>query len=275
MKKLFQQKWSTNKKKNNLWPTQESRQSILPTHLISSQGHFFYLLHFLLTLLLIYPYLETSGYEKVPKLLILLKSILIVSIIDAVCINKRQFIFASLLGIPCLALMWLDFPFSEISFMFFMGLLYVYAILLTIPYILHAENVKEEKLYAVCSLYIIIGLFWANLYEAIEFFYPNSFYVHATHNIDGVLNWSDYVFFSFTTLTTLGYGNMAPISSPARSLAIVEAFTGVVFLAIMVSRSIGFYISHSLRDSLLSERDSRPSDSNLGNSGKEDKSEMP
>ena len=128
----------------------------------------------------------------------------------------------------------------------FSTLLYLYVIILIIPFLLHSRKVDAEDIFAVTSLYILLGMTWSNLYYLINTFYPGSFYVSTEQNIDNILSWSDFLFFSYTTLTTLGYGDITPITSHARSLAILEAITGVIFLGTIVSRAVGLYIYHSI-----------------------------
>ena len=65
--------------------------------------------------------------------------------------------------------------------------------------------------------------------------------MNSEHNLDQVVNFSDLVLFSYATLTTLGYGDITPVTSPARSLAILEAVFGVLYSAILVARLIGLY----------------------------------
>jgi hypothetical protein len=53
------------------------------------------------------------------------------------------------------------------------------------------------------------------------------------------------VYFSYVTLTTLGYGDITPLSGAARTLAIVEATTGQIYLAVLVARLVGLHVAHS------------------------------
>ena len=59
--------------------------------------------------------------------------------------------------------------------------------------------------------------------------------------IDGDPNGSDLIFFSFITLITLGYGDRTPVTSQARSLLMVEAVSGTLYLAVMIARLVGLY----------------------------------
>ncbi|HSG29750.1 MAG TPA: ion channel, partial [Candidatus Krumholzibacterium sp.] len=63
--------------------------------------------------------------------------------------------------------------------------------------------------------------------------------------VTGTVNLSDLVYFSFSTLTTLGYGDLIPVSTTARSLAIIEAVAGVLYIAIIISRLVGIFIANT------------------------------
>jgi uncharacterized membrane protein len=55
------------------------------------------------------------------------------------------------------------------------------------------------------------------------------------------MTYSDFLFFSFATLTTVGYGDITPVTTQARSFAIVEAVYGVLYSAILIARVVGLY----------------------------------
>jgi voltage-gated potassium channel Kch len=83
-----------------------------------------------------------------------------------------------------------------------------------------------------------------------EFFYVlivttshDSFYINPANNFDNIINWIDLTYYSFVTLTTLGYGDIAPITPLARSLAYLEAIVGQIYLTIIIARLVGLYIS--------------------------------
>ena len=90
--------------------------------------------------------------------------------------------------------------------------------------------------------YILIGLTWSTIYVIIEILYPGSFI-----DTNGQLlhDGQDFLFFSYTTLTTVGYGNIEAITDQARSLASLEAIAGQLYLTIMVARLVGLHISKS------------------------------
>ena len=87
------------------------------------------------------------------------------------------------------------------------------------------------------------------LYALVEIVMPGSFAVKGGLSANIITEWSTFNYFSFTTLTTLGYGDITPMTERAQSLAILEAITGVLFMALLISRLVGLYIYHSHKES--------------------------
>lgn len=72
---------------------------------------------------------------------------------------------------------------------------------------------------------------WATLYLAVDTFYPGSIQV-GTHSAD---RQTEMLYFSLVTLTTIGYGDVVPLSGEARILAALEGVTGVLYIATTVA----------------------------------------
>jgi voltage-gated potassium channel len=87
----------------------------------------------------------------------------------------------------------------------------------------------------------VLGVLWTTLYVFVEGLQPGSFHVSPEQNPDHVINRYDLVFFSFVTLTTLGYGDITPVTALARSLAVLQSLVGVLYNAILVVRLVGLY----------------------------------
>jgi hypothetical protein len=91
-----------------------------------------------------------------------------------------------------------------------------------------------ERIAGAVVLYLIIGLLWANAYMAIDRFVPNAFARPAGDPAD----FPEWVYFSFVTLTTVGYGDITPVARGARALATLEAFVGQLYPAIIIARFV-------------------------------------
>jgi hypothetical protein len=88
-------------------------------------------------------------------------------------------------------------------------------------------------LWSAVALYLLFGVIWAILYSVIEIIVPGSF-IHGVL-IGHPVGDADFIYYSFVTLATLGYGEILPISTQARSLVILEIITGVLYLAILIA----------------------------------------
>lgn len=92
--------------------------------------------------------------------------------------------------------------------------------------------VTGELLYGLCSLYLNFILVFAFAYNLIEQLWPNSFTGNAPLHLDS------FIYFSMITLTTIGYGDIAPVFPLARLLAGAEAIMGALFIALAVARGL-------------------------------------
>lgn len=97
----------------------------------------------------------------------------------------------------------------------------------------HERPVTSELLYGMTALYLQIALAFAFGYQVIGGFWPDAFYSE-----QGPMQLDDFIYFSLTTLTTLGYGDIHAIGPAARLLAVSEAVVGVLFIALAVARSL-------------------------------------
>ncbi len=100
-------------------------------------------------------------------------------------------------------------------------------------------EITIEIIKAAMSAYFLIGLMWSFVYLAIEVLRPGSFQVAS----GTPLNHDQFIYFSFVTLTTVGYGDVTPISNGARSLAILEAVMGQFYLAVTVARLVSIHLA--------------------------------
>lgn len=118
-------------------------------------------------------------------------------------------------------------------------LLYVYIIRLMLEKIFNAKDVTLDTIgYALCT-YVLLGLIWTLFYAPLLTVDPAAFSQPITQQTGSP--GATLIYFSFVTLTTLGYGDISPVSEVARSLAILEALTGTLFLAVLISRLVGAY----------------------------------
>jgi len=113
-----------------------------------------------------------------------------------------------------------------------MGLLGLFLVVV-LKYSLLAEGQvhRGDRIFAGICGYLLIALLWSNLYTAVEIVAPKSF----TDPGGEALTRLDFLYFSLTSLTTLGYGDILPVSGPARIFSVLESVFGVLYLAIFIS----------------------------------------
>ena len=99
--------------------------------------------------------------------------------------------------------------------------------------------VTYHRILGAVAVYLLLGLTWANAYAFLHELRPNAF----AGSLGDALNSQTWIYYSFVTLTTVGYGDITPVHPAARSLAIGEALTGQLYLAITLARLVSLHVS--------------------------------
>jgi Ion channel len=113
------------------------------------------------------------------------------------------------------------------------GLVLLLTAVLIVRRVLDRPTITLQSIYGALSAYLIIGLMFAAFYAAIERLGSGSFFAHHQP-----ADTQTFQYFSFTTLTTLGYGDFTALGNGGRALAVIEALSGQVFLATLVARLV-------------------------------------
>ena len=109
-------------------------------------------------------------------------------------------------------------------------------------YFYRHDSVSRNTISAALICYILLVLVWADLYFLVELKFPNSFTIagEVIKASPAILN-----YFSFVTITTLGYGDISPVSAQARQLAVLEAFVGQMYVAILIARLVAIHTAQA------------------------------
>jgi hypothetical protein len=158
--------------------------------------------------------------------------------------TRRHVWIAVSLALPALLLIWIDgfsdTPSLKIAYMSFALLFVGYTVIRVLAYVLSGKKVVADKIYGALSVYLLLGHGWAFAYIILEALNPGSFAGLSQPGIvEGV--GSELIYYSFVTLTTLGYGEITPVALSARNLAAMEAVTGVLYLATLIASLVGMY----------------------------------
>jgi hypothetical protein len=125
---------------------------------------------------------------------------------------------------------------DSISYIFAAMTLATVALLLFVE-LFNTTEVSSRTIWQAISVYLLLGILWACVYAVMEVLTPGSF--SDSTNPDAAMNFPTLTYFSFVTLATLGYGDILPTTQGARGLIIIEVLTGVLYMAILISRLVG------------------------------------
>jgi hypothetical protein len=216
---------------------QSERESTLTGH------RFFFLFLFLLATLILYPYAETSrfGYYA----LRVLGSAAILLSVYAANFRRSLLIFAVLLAVPAL-FQHITLPvitansFSIIntvlSFIFD-----VFIVVILFRLVFARAEVNWETIFGALCIYLLVGFSFASVYGAVATLQPNAFFLDPRTNLHAVPDRFDFIYYSFGTMTSLGAAGITAVSRQARSVSVLEAILGVLYLAVLIARLIGAY----------------------------------
>jgi hypothetical protein len=210
------------------------------------QNKFNHLLMTQIVILVAYPFLQETE-KRFP----IISLLLLIAIAPALWVGLSRKIFLAVFSVGVLA-----FLFSLVVFLtakdladegllvllFLYALFYFLAITILIKKTSSGATVSADTIKGGISIYFLLGLFWAILYMIMLTFDPN-----ALTNVPKETVGLDCFYYSFSTLTTLGYGDITPVANYAKTLAIMEAVAGPVYLAIFVAQIIGMNIAQKMK----------------------------
>jgi hypothetical protein len=171
--------------------------------------------------------------------------VIMITAVTAMGRSRLAMATALLLALPAFALAAAGIVSGEILYLVvswgFSAGVYVLALISLMQYIFSVEEMTTDKLYGAASAYLLLGVLWAYMYALLERVYPGSFAIAGAPAREA--NIGDLIYFSFTTLTTTGFGDIVPVLRHAQMLTILEQVTGVLFVAILIARLTGIYQS--------------------------------
>ena len=224
------------------------------------------LLAALLLMMFVSPFVRFFRTDAFPILapisMVLLFSAVLLSAVFAVSKNRRTILIAGSWVAVVIAIEVLYVTLEKNSLLMLQnalsaGLL-AYTLALLLRFLFTERRITFEAISASLCGYLLLGVFWASLYTVLLLVDPSSFnYPQAPGIVAsadpmtlrfGTEGSASALYFSYVTLTTLGYGDITPATVEARMLCTVEAIAGQLYLAVLVARLVGLHIAHQSRD---------------------------
>jgi len=191
--------------------------------------------------------------------------LLIVAAVLSIFAERRFRLAALLLGVPVIGLMIAGHAFpgefsvnTRVVSRLLGGAFLGFTVVMTVRAVLTARDVTWDTIMGAFAGYVLIGVVWTQFFCAIDLASPGAFSL-ATSSSDRPISDMDrqavLEYFSFATLSTVGYGDVAPVSQPARGLACFEAICGQFYLAVLIAGLVGIRAAAPNRrgDSLQSD----------------------
>jgi hypothetical protein len=196
-------------------------------------------------------FVVTPFIEELPRgdlIEAVLVTLVMIFSVHAVSREPRTLILAIILGAPAVAGKWINRMWPDLlppawflvpAFIFF-----IFVVAHLVSFIVRSPRVDTDVICAGVAGFIMLGLVWAPLYLLAAQLNPEAFVLSSGGKLDGF----SAFYLSFITLCTVGYGDVTPVSKVARMLAVIEAITGIFYMAVLISRLVSIYSSAPASD---------------------------
>lgn len=202
-------------------------------------------IHFLAAVVLFLvatPFLESLESHRVIDALLI--TVVMLAGVLAVGGRARTLAWAALLVAPALAARWLSLAAPGLvhpAIAFVLALVFLgFVIWRLLVFVLSAPRVNVNVLCAGLAGYLTLALVWAAAYNVVSHLNPGAFSGPRVP-----LEGFNALYFSVVTITTMGYGDIVPVSNAARMLAMMEAMVGTLYIAVLISRLVAVYSAES------------------------------
>lgn len=171
-------------------------------------------------------------------------SMMLVSGTAAVADKRGARLMVLAIALAAVAVRWASwlFPDADLAVWRDVSVLATFAPLtaVTLGMVLRRGPVTRRRIEGAVAVYVLVGLTWAQAYALVAHGHPGAF--NGATSGDALDGW---IYYSFVTLTTMGYGDITPVHPAARSLAIVEALIGQLYPAILLARLVSLELQSS------------------------------
>lgn len=197
----------------------------------------------LVLLLVSFPFIE--GSLTTDLLLNLFQALIVMAAVTLVSKDRRLFSLTVVLGAMSLVSGWVPRQ-QEPPLLHFIGSVggigyQSLAVGVIVRHVMKDQAVTYNLLCGSFCSYLLIGFLWTDIYDIIEYVHP--FALMSLRNPHVRQGWTDFLYFSFTTLTEIGNSEIVPASPVARSAMIFECIVGIFFITVVVSRLVSLQIA--------------------------------
>ena len=207
----------------------------------SSENNYVYMLIGLLCLIIFQPY---SGMPIISSMTTHL-SFLLVMFIGIWSINRKTFAFrlsivlAFLCFFSSIMIYFINSVIPQILALTSVLVFCITSSIIALKHVMFSGKITLNKIIGSICIYLLIGVTWGILYNLLVYFQPGAFKgLSLAQASEG-----DFMYYSFVTLSTVGYGDISPVSPLARALAYLEAIVGQFYLAVLVASLVGASLS--------------------------------
>jgi Ion channel. len=198
----------------------------------------------LVLLFFFFPFVEeVEGGDVIASVLL---SLVLLCAVLAVADRKRVLVIAIALAVPAIAGRWISHFRPDLVpppvFLTAGLVLIVFVVANLLRFVLRAPSVNLDVLCASISAYLMLGLLWTIAYWLVDQLTPGAFAFNTNEGRQSIRGFNAF-YFSFVTLSTVGYGDITPVSKVARMLAAMEAITGLLYVAVLIARLVAIYSS--------------------------------
>jgi len=217
---------------------QNETLNVRPAEILDQRCFFLFLA--LLALLVALPFL--SGTTHGPVILFVINITILLTAVAVVGRSRSMLVIAVILVLPAIVFRFLALESNLPGYLAltwgFNAAFYTYILANLLQYVLRRDVMTADKLYGAVAAYILVAVLWAYLHGVTQYFYPGAYAFGGTPK---ALDMTELIYFSFTTLATVGFGDITPALVHSRYLTVLEMVTGVMYVAILIARLTGVY----------------------------------
>jgi hypothetical protein len=209
------------------------------------KGRFLYLLVMILAMLVIGPLVDEFVHLRI--FMDIFWSAIFIAAVYAVSQKKQDLIIGALLALPMLGSIWSSYILQHTGLHVLGNIcgaaFFAFVIVQILVFIYNQERVSKDLIVGAALVYLLMALAWTFIFAIVETLHPGSYAIAESESSQTAKN---LLYYSFVTITTLGYGDITPITRLARSLCIIEAVIGQLYLVVSVAWLVGMHVSQKM-----------------------------